>query len=52
MRWAPTAAAAERALDAELDRARPGTVLVTVGAGDIYKLGEALVAGAPSEVAR
>jgi len=52
VRWAPTAAAAERALDAELDRARPGTVLVTVGAGDIYKLGEALVAGAPSEVAR
>jgi UDP-N-acetylmuramate--alanine ligase len=44
VRWLPTAGAAERLLGPELDRARPGTVLVTVGAGDVFKLGEAILA--------
>ena len=46
--WLPTAELAERALSARLD-ADPrlygeGTVLVTIGAGDVFRLGEALVA--------
>jgi UDP-N-acetylmuramate--alanine ligase len=40
--WMPTAAAAEAAL---APRLREGDVLVTIGAGDIFKLAEALVAG-------
>ncbi len=43
VRWAPTAAAAERLLAPQLDVAAPGTVLVTVGAGDVFRLGEALL---------
>ena len=43
VRWAPTAAAAERLLAPQLDAAPPGTVLVTVGAGDVFRLGEALL---------
>jgi UDP-N-acetylmuramate--alanine ligase len=38
--WVPTAAAAREALSLRL---RPGDILVTIGAGDIFKLGEALV---------
>ncbi|HVO54293.1 MAG TPA: Mur ligase domain-containing protein [Solirubrobacterales bacterium] len=50
VRWLPTAAAAERVLAPELDRARPGSVLVTVGAGDVFKLAEALAyADGPKE---
>ncbi len=45
--WLPTAELAERALSARLDDDRhrygEGTVLVTIGAGDIFRLGEALV---------
>jgi len=42
--WLPEAAAAQRALTDLLDRAGgSGAVLVTIGAGDIFKLGEALV---------
>jgi UDP-N-acetylmuramate--alanine ligase len=37
--WLPTAAAAEAALAPRLG---PGDVLVTIGAGDVFKLGEAL----------
>ena len=44
--WLPTAAVAERALAARLDSDPrlygEGTVLVTVGAGDIYRIGEQL----------
>ena len=44
--WLPQAATAERALAGLLDRDRgDGTVLVTIGAGDVFKLGEALVEG-------
>ncbi len=38
--WLPTAAAAREALSPRLG---PGDILVTIGAGDIFKLGEALV---------
>jgi UDP-N-acetylmuramate--alanine ligase len=40
--WLPTAAAAREALSPRLG---PGDILVTIGAGDIFKLGEALVEG-------
>jgi UDP-N-acetylmuramate--alanine ligase len=44
--WLPDAASAERALAARIDReprlVPPGAVLVTIGAGDVYELGEAL----------
>jgi len=40
--WLPTAAAAREALGPRLG---PGDILVTIGAGDIFKLGEALVEG-------
>jgi UDP-N-acetylmuramate--alanine ligase len=54
--WLPEAGAAERALAALLDRAGErldhdqeragiGPVLVTIGAGDVFKLGESLVEG-------
>jgi UDP-N-acetylmuramate--alanine ligase len=50
--WLPTAELAERALadrfDGDPDRYGEGTVLVTIGAGDVFRLGEALVAGEPS----
>ncbi len=38
--WLPTAVAARKALSPRLG---PGDILVTIGAGDIFKLGEALV---------
>jgi len=45
--WLPEAEAARRALvdrlDQEQDLYGEGTVLVTIGAGDVFKLGEALV---------
>jgi len=43
--WLPDAASAERALSGRLDRdaGDGGQVLVTIGAGDVYRLGEALV---------
>jgi len=44
--WLPEAGAAERALADRLDRdPREDQVLVTIGAGDIFRLGEALVDG-------
>ncbi len=51
--WLPSAELARRALAARLDRNRhlygEGTVLVTIGAGDIFRLGEALVAEGQNE---
>jgi UDP-N-acetylmuramate--alanine ligase len=38
--WAPTLAQAEAALEPRL---APGAILVTVGAGDVFRVGEALV---------
>ena len=47
--WLPDAGVASRAMANRLDRAGElggeGTVLVTIGAGDVFKLGEALVEG-------
>ena len=46
--WAPSAERAGRALEARLDRDDElyrDAILVTLGAGDVYKLGEALVEG-------
>jgi UDP-N-acetylmuramate--alanine ligase len=40
--WLPTA---ERAREALAPRLAPGQVLVTIGAGDVFRLGEALVDG-------
>jgi UDP-N-acetylmuramate--alanine ligase len=40
--WTPTAAQAKAALEPRLE---PGSVLVTIGAGDVFKLGEALLEG-------
>jgi UDP-N-acetylmuramate--alanine ligase len=41
--WAPDLRAAQVALESRLE---PGAVLVTVGAGDVFRAGEALLAGA------
>jgi len=50
--WLPTAELARRALADRLDGNRDlygeGTVLVTIGAGDVFRIGEALVAESPS----
>jgi UDP-N-acetylmuramate--alanine ligase len=43
--WLPTAAKAEAFLSRRLESLPPGAFLVTVGAGDVFKLGEALVKG-------
>jgi UDP-N-acetylmuramate--alanine ligase len=48
--WLPDLQLAQRALVERLDRAggaEEGTVLVTIGAGDVFKLGEALVTEGP-----
>jgi UDP-N-acetylmuramate--alanine ligase len=49
--WLPTAGLAQRALIDRLDGNRAlygeGTVLVTIGAGDVFRLGDALVAEDP-----
>ena len=42
MVWAPTL---EQAREAVLPRLAPGRVLATVGAGDVFTLADALVAG-------
>jgi UDP-N-acetylmuramate--alanine ligase len=41
--WLPEAETARRALVDRLDRGDRGTILVTVGAGDVFKLGESLL---------
>jgi UDP-N-acetylmuramate--alanine ligase len=43
--WLPTAARAEAFLSRRLEDLPEGSILVTVGAGDIFKLGEALLDG-------
>jgi len=44
--WLPSAAAAESYLADRLDAESRQAVLVTIGAGDVFRIGEALVAGA------
>jgi UDP-N-acetylmuramate--alanine ligase len=47
--WLPEAATAQRALAELLDRSGDaGAVLVTIGAGDVFRLGEALVTESPT----
>jgi UDP-N-acetylmuramate--alanine ligase len=49
--WLPRLELAQRALAERLDRTQEvgeGAVLVTIGAGDVFKLGEALVTEAPA----
>ena len=41
--WLPTAAKAEAFLGHRVNSLPPGSFLVTVGAGDVFKLGESLV---------
>ncbi|HVV90767.1 MAG TPA: UDP-N-acetylmuramate--L-alanine ligase, partial [Solirubrobacterales bacterium] len=43
--WLPTVAKAEAFLSHRLEAVPPGSFLVTIGAGDIFKLGESLVRG-------
>ena len=43
--WLPTAAKAEAFLAHRINSLPPGSFLVTIGAGDIFKLGEALMKG-------
>ena len=43
--WAPTVEAAREALE---DRLGPGRVLATVGAGDVFRVADELLAGAPA----
>jgi UDP-N-acetylmuramate--alanine ligase len=43
--WLPRAESARRALADRLDGAGAGTVLVTIGAGDVFRLGESLLEG-------
>jgi UDP-N-acetylmuramate--alanine ligase len=43
--WLPTAAKAESFLAHRITTLPPGSILVTIGAGDVFKLGEALLAG-------
>jgi UDP-N-acetylmuramate--alanine ligase len=44
--WLPEMETAQRALEDRLDRAPAGTVLVTIGAGSVFRLGEVLVTDA------
>jgi len=50
--WLPTADRAEAFLDRRLEALPPGAFLVTIGAGDIFKLGEALLGGGEGEPER
>jgi UDP-N-acetylmuramate--L-alanine ligase/UDP-N-acetylenolpyruvoylglucosamine reductase len=50
--WLPTAARAEAFLRGRLGTAPAGSILVTIGAGDIFKLGESLVEGISGDPGR
>jgi UDP-N-acetylmuramate--alanine ligase len=50
--WLPTAARAEAFLSRRLETLPEGSFLVTIGAGDIFKLGESLLAGGPGDPER
>jgi UDP-N-acetylmuramate--alanine ligase len=50
--WLPSAAKAEAFLVPRLEALPEGSILVTIGAGDIFKLGEALVKGGEGEPER
>jgi UDP-N-acetylmuramate--alanine ligase len=50
--WLPTAAKAEAFLSHRIDALPPGSFLVTIGAGDVFKLGESLVKGTTDDPGR
>jgi UDP-N-acetylmuramate--alanine ligase len=50
--WLPTAARAEAFLSQRLEALPEGSILVTIGAGDIFKLGEALLTGGEGDPGR
>jgi UDP-N-acetylmuramate--alanine ligase len=50
--WLPTAAKAEAFLTSRLESVPQGSILVTVGAGDVFKLGETLVRGGSGDPER
>jgi UDP-N-acetylmuramate--alanine ligase len=43
--WLPTAARAQAFLERRIQSLPEGSILVTIGAGDVFKVGESLVAG-------
>jgi UDP-N-acetylmuramate--alanine ligase len=50
--WLPTAPRAEAFLSQRLEALPAGSILVTIGAGDVFKLGESLLAGGPGDPER
>jgi UDP-N-acetylmuramate--alanine ligase len=50
--WLPTAARAEAFLEHRIQGLPEGSILVTIGAGDVFKLGEALVQGTSGDPER
>jgi UDP-N-acetylmuramate--alanine ligase len=50
--WLPTAARAEAFLARRLEALPRGSILVTIGAGDIFRLGEALLTGGEGDPER
>jgi UDP-N-acetylmuramate--alanine ligase len=50
--WLPTAPRAEAFLERRIQGLPPGSILVTIGAGDVFKLGETLVQGASGDPER
>jgi UDP-N-acetylmuramate--alanine ligase len=50
--WLPTADRAEAFLSRRLEALPDGSILVTIGAGDIFKLGEALLKGGEGDPGR
>ncbi|HWH20816.1 MAG TPA: UDP-N-acetylmuramate--L-alanine ligase [Solirubrobacterales bacterium] len=50
--WLPTAARAEAFLERRIQGLPDGSILVTIGAGDVFKLGESLVKGTSGDPER
>jgi UDP-N-acetylmuramate--alanine ligase len=50
--WLPTAARAQAFLDRRIQGLPEGSFLVTIGAGDVFKLGESLLKGDPGDPER
>jgi UDP-N-acetylmuramate--alanine ligase len=50
--WLPSAAKAEAFLSRRLAALPPGSILVTIGAGDVFRIGESLVTGGEGDPER
>jgi UDP-N-acetylmuramate--alanine ligase len=50
--WVPTPARAEAFLERRIQRLPEGSILVTIGAGDVFKVGETLVKGTSGDPGR